>query len=85
VDTTSAISLLEKSCLQKPSTGNAPKPAPTAAASKTADQAAPKPVKVAMPVNSAWKVPAASASAGVQESKASEEVKSLKEIQVSDT
>lgn len=79
VDTSSAIQLLEKSCLQKPTAGGLP--AKSAAPVKV-DRPVPK-VEASAPVPSVWKIPAASGSGGVQESKASEGVKSLKEIQVS--
>ena len=79
VDTTSAIQLLEKSCLQKASVGGVPaKPAAPA----RAERPVPK-VEPSAPVASVWKVPA---SGGVQESKSGSgeaAVKSLKEIQVS--
>lgn len=78
VDTSSAIQLLEKSCLQKPTGSGAP-------AMKSAlvrvERAVPK-AEPSAPVSSVWKVPASGAH-GVLESKAGESVKSLKEIQVS--
>jgi len=89
VDTVSAIQQLERSCLQKPSTGSAAPAKVVAAPLSTRTGPAARTAAPAGPMNSVWKIPAAavssSSSDGIHESKsdAAEGAKSLKEIQVS--
>lgn len=87
-DTGSAIAQLEKSILQKQSIGGpAANAKPTSTIKSVVPAAnAPEGQKTASrPVTSVWKIPAAPvATAGETESKTSEAVKSLREIQVSD-
>lgn len=87
VDTVSAIQQLERSCLQKPSTGSAAPVKVAATPLSTRTVPAPRAAGASSaPINSVWKVPAANSAnvGGHSESKSeSEGVKTLKEIQVS--
>jgi hypothetical protein len=86
VDTVSAIQQLERSCLQKPSTGSGPAAKVTATALSSRSAPAPRAAGAsAAPVHSVWKIPSSASAGGIQESKTDvvEGVKSLKEIQVS--
>ena len=81
VDTVSAIQQLERSCLQKPSTGSAP-PVKVAAA-PLSTRTVPAPRAAGVPVSSVWKVPTTSPGVAESKSETGESVKTLKEIQVS--